>query len=75
VPTIVSAIGSAAELPAGAAVQLSAGATPADVAGAILALLDDPARRKALSEGARAYAATLSFETVAEALYALLAAP
>jgi glycosyltransferase involved in cell wall biosynthesis len=68
IPTIVSALGSAAELPDDAAVKLAPGAAPADLAAEILALLSDPGRRKGLSEGARAYAATLSFESVAEEL-------
>jgi glycosyltransferase involved in cell wall biosynthesis len=72
IPTIVSALGSAAELPNDAAVKLPTGATPEDLAAEILALLSDPGRRKGLSEGARAYAATLSFESVAEELYGLL---
>ncbi|TMK52843.1 MAG: glycosyltransferase [Actinobacteria bacterium] len=72
IPTILSALGSAAELPDDAAIKLPTGATPTDLAAEILALLDDAARRKALSEGARAYAATLSFEAVAEELYGLL---
>ena len=72
IPTIVTALGSAAELPDDAAVKLPTGATPADLAAEILGLLDDAARRKGLSEGARAYAATLSFEAVAEKLYRVL---
>lgn len=72
VPTIVSALGSAAELPPDAAVQLPAEATPADLAAEILALLADPARRKALGEGARAFATTLSFEAVADRLVEVL---
>ncbi|HMC05696.1 MAG TPA: glycosyltransferase [Actinomycetota bacterium] len=72
IPTIVTALGSAAELPDDAAVKLPTGATPADLAAEILGLLDDAARRKGLSEGARAYAATLSIEAVAKKLYRVL---
>jgi glycosyltransferase involved in cell wall biosynthesis len=72
VPTIVSALGSAAELPEDAVLKVDPGVSAGDLAVAILALLDDPARRRSLSEGARSYAATLSFEAVAEQLYALL---
>jgi glycosyltransferase involved in cell wall biosynthesis len=72
IPTIVSALGSAAELPDDAAIKLPTGATPDDLAAEILGLLGDPGRRKGLSEGARAYAATLTFESVAEDLYGLL---
>ena len=48
------------------------GATAEGLAAEILGLLGDPGRRKGMSEGARAYAATLSFESVAEELYGLL---
>jgi glycosyltransferase involved in cell wall biosynthesis len=72
IPTIVSALGSAAELPDDAAVKLPTGATTEALAAEILGLLSDPGRRKGLSEGARAYAASLSFESVAEELYGLL---
>jgi len=68
IPTIVSALGSAAELPDDAAVKLPTGATAEGLAAEILGLLGDPGRRKGMSEGARAYAATLSFESVAEEL-------
>jgi glycosyltransferase involved in cell wall biosynthesis len=72
IPTIVSALGSASELPDDAAVKLPTGSTPEGLAAEILGLLGDPGRRKSLSEGARAYAASLSFESVAEELYGLL---
>lgn len=72
VPTIVSTLGSAAELPDDAAVKVPPGATPASLAAEILSLLGDPGRRKSLGEAARAYAATLSFEAVAGELYGLL---
>ena len=72
IPTIVSALGSAAELPDDAAVKLPTGASPAALAAEILGLLGDPGRRKGLSEAARGYAATLSFEAVAEELYGVL---
>ena len=65
----MSALGSAAELPDAAAVKLPMGATPADLAAEILGLLGGPRRRKGLGEAARAYAATRSFEAVAEELY------
>ncbi|HKN50543.1 MAG TPA: glycosyltransferase, partial [Actinomycetota bacterium] len=72
IPTVVSALGSAAELPDDAAVKLPTGATPADLAVEILALLDDPGRRKGFSEGARAYAASLSFDSVAADLLCVI---
>jgi glycosyltransferase involved in cell wall biosynthesis len=73
VATIVSALGSAAELPDDADVKVPPGATPASLAAEVLGLLGDPGRRKSLGEAARAYAATLSFEAVAEELYGVLA--
>jgi glycosyltransferase involved in cell wall biosynthesis len=72
IPTIVSALGSAAELPDDAVLKLPTGAKPEQLAAEILGLLDDAGRRKALSEAARAYAATVSFESVARELYGLL---
>src|SRR5439155_18366759 len=72
IPTVVSALGSAAELPDDAAVKLPTGATPTDLAVEILALLDDPGRRKGFSEGARAYAASLSFDSVAADLLCVI---
>lgn len=75
VPTIVSALGSAAGLPDDAVLKVDPAASAGDLAAAILALLDDPVRRTALSEAARAYAATLSFGAVAAQLLAVLERP
>ncbi|MEA2589119.1 MAG: hypothetical protein QOH66_2046, partial [Actinomycetota bacterium] len=72
IPTIVTALGSAAELPDDAAVKLPTESPPEALAAEILGLLSDPGRRKGLSEAARAYAASLSFESVAAELYGML---
>ena len=48
------------------------GAVAEALAAEILGLLSDPGRRKGLSEAARAYAVSVSFESVAEELYGLL---
>lgn len=65
VPTVVTAIGSAAELPGEAAVKVQPDVSSAGLAAVILGLLEDPERRRSLAEGARAYAATRSFSVVA----------
>ena len=68
VPTVVSAVGSARELPDDAVVKVPTGIAPADLAAVVAGLLDDPARREALSRAAAGCAAGRSFARTAEAL-------
>ena len=69
VPTIVTAIGPARELPPGSVVPLPPFARPDQVAAAIDELLRDPVRRTGLARAAREYAATRTFERIARRLY------
>jgi glycosyltransferase involved in cell wall biosynthesis len=66
-PTIVSDLGWAAELPAGAVVRVPVAAEPALIAERIEALLEDRGARTRLARAARAHAAACSFERVADA--------
>jgi glycosyltransferase involved in cell wall biosynthesis len=74
IPTIVTGLGSAAELPADAAVAVPPGVDAAALAAEISALLGDPARRRALAAAARRFAASRSFPAIAEELYAWILA-
>ena len=74
VPTIVTAIGAAREIPQGAAVGVPADVSPPALATAIDALLSDTHRRAALSAGALAHAANHTYAAAAAALYEKLAA-
>ena len=57
VPTIVNDTGSAAAIPTGAVVRVPGEASPAELAGAAIELLRDPARQAQISEAATGYAA------------------
>ena len=57
VPTIVNDTGSAAAIPTGAVVRVPREASPAELAGAAIELLRDPARQAAISAAATGYAA------------------
>ena len=72
VPTIVTGIGAARELPATAVVSVASTVTGADLAAAISSLLSDRGRRAELGRQGRAFAAARSFERAAAALYELL---
>jgi glycosyltransferase involved in cell wall biosynthesis len=72
VPTVVSAVGPARDLPDEAVVKVPADVQPAELAGSILALLDVADRRRALGRAAAAYAAERSFPRTARALYEIL---
>jgi len=73
VPTVVTAIGPARELPAGSVVGLAPFAPAEEVAAAVGGLLGDPARRAALAGAAVGYAATRTFALTAERLYDFVA--
>jgi len=65
-PTIVSDLGWAGELPADAVVRVPVAAAPALLAERIEELLEDRARRASVSEAARAHAGASSFDRVAD---------
>jgi glycosyltransferase involved in cell wall biosynthesis len=69
IPTIVTAIGSAAELPDDCVVKVALDITPERLGREIEALLADPPRRARLTEAGIAFAREHSFEHAAEALY------
>lgn len=69
VPTIVTAIGSARELPDACVAKVERDISPASLAAEIVDLLDDSERRAAMSEAGVAFARERSFEAVAEHLY------
>ena len=69
VPTVVTAIGPARELPTGSVAPLPAFARPEEVAAAIDELLGDPNRQVALARAAQDYAATRTFGRTARRLY------
>jgi glycosyltransferase involved in cell wall biosynthesis len=69
VPTIVTAIGSAAELPDDCVVKVPRDVSADDLGDEIAALLADASRREHLGRAAIAYAREHSFERVAEVLY------
>ena len=74
VPTIVTGIGAARELPADAVVSVPSAVTADELADAIASLLDDATRRDELARAGRAFAATRTFEAAASAIYELLSA-
>ena len=74
VPTIVTDLGAASELPGNAVVKVAVDITPSQLASQIDKIMDDPARRRALSAGSRAYARDHSFERVAARLAEILLA-
>lgn len=65
-PTVVTDLGWASELPADAVARLPIDATPRLLADRVSALIDDPHERQALSDGALALANASSFPRVAE---------
>jgi glycosyltransferase involved in cell wall biosynthesis len=65
-PTIVSSLGWAAQLPRGVVEQVPAGADPHLIAGRMLAILTNETLQRSLQEGAREYARAHSFQVVAE---------
>jgi glycosyltransferase involved in cell wall biosynthesis len=69
---VLTNVGAAHELPSGVVELLPADATAADVAAAIVTLLDDDRRRHALETAAAAYARANHFGAVAERVLALL---
>jgi glycosyltransferase involved in cell wall biosynthesis len=73
VPTVVSAIGAAGELPHDAVETVAAGASPADIAVVLGRLLDDLRAKDRLTQAARAHAATNGFDRSAAALLDVLA--
>lgn len=75
VPTVVGEAGSLAELPDGAVVHVPADADATALAGAVGALLADDARRRALADGARAFAAANGFDAAADRLLTALFGP
>ena len=71
VPTIVTAIGPARDIPDGTVVHVAQDAPAVDLAGAITRVLSSPTRRRALGNAAQAYAREHSFARAAQALYDL----
>jgi glycosyltransferase involved in cell wall biosynthesis len=65
-PTILNDHGSARELPDDAVLKVSAQPSPEEVRTALEVLLSDEALRNRLSEGARRYAESVSFENVVD---------
>lgn len=67
-PTIVTAVGPARELPDDAVVKVEPTISPEELAQEILALVADGDRRAGLRRGATAFAATATFDRLAEEL-------
>jgi len=72
VPLIVSDVGWMGELPDNAAAKVPVEVTPGGLAEACARLLEDPAARITLANGARAYADDHSFKAAASALLQFL---
>jgi glycosyltransferase involved in cell wall biosynthesis len=72
VPTVVSALGAARELPDEVVVKVDRDVTAAALAETLRALLADDARRRRLREAGIAYARDHAFARVAEELYELV---
>jgi glycosyltransferase involved in cell wall biosynthesis len=68
-PTVVSDIGYARDLPSDAAVRVATDIGPADLATEVVALVGDAARLARLRAGAIAYADAHTFSYVAETIY------
>jgi glycosyltransferase involved in cell wall biosynthesis len=68
-PTLVTAIGSARELPRDAVVKVDQGVTPRRLADTIIELLRDASRRASLSRAGKAVARQNSYERAASLLY------
>jgi glycosyltransferase involved in cell wall biosynthesis len=75
VPTIVTRVGWMAELPDEAVAMVELGADAGEVAAAILGLLDDPDRWRALGEAGARHARDTNFAWAAEALYRAILEP
>jgi UDP:flavonoid glycosyltransferase YjiC (YdhE family) len=76
IPTIVTAIGAHAELPARAALQIPAGTSAHEIAGHLRTVLSDREQQQTLSRSALEHAGRSSFSAAAGALTeALCAAP
>jgi glycosyltransferase involved in cell wall biosynthesis len=73
VPTVVTGLGPARDLPDEAVVKVSPAVEAFELGACLTALLADDDRRRALGRAAAAYAAGRSFAAAAEALYRLLA--
>ncbi len=73
-PTLVTDIGSFAELPAEVAARVPADVSPDGLAASLAGLLADRGRQERLRAGALAYAAAHSFDRVAGALWSRLVA-
>jgi glycosyltransferase involved in cell wall biosynthesis len=69
VPVIVTAIGSAKELPDNCAIKVERDVSPDELADDIQRLLGDHARRATIREAGLRYAREHSFERVADELY------
>lgn len=69
VPTIVTRLGSAAELPDAATVKVARDVTPEALGRQIVSLLRDPERRTRLGAAATAFARSNSFDHVARILF------
>jgi glycosyltransferase involved in cell wall biosynthesis len=72
VPTVVTGIGAARDLPDAAVRKVAPDVSAADLAAVITALLDDTAERRRMSEAALAYAREHTFDAAARALYRVL---
>ena len=68
VPSVVSSIGSFRDLPEGLAVMVEPDIDPRRLAATLMDVLDDPARRRAMSERGRSYAAAHTYRDAAESL-------
>jgi glycosyltransferase involved in cell wall biosynthesis len=69
IPTVVTAIGSAAELPDECVVKVERDIGPQALGREVRALLGDEDRRRRLADAGQAYARSHSFERVAEIVY------
>ncbi len=72
VPTVVTDLGAMTELPADAVVKVDPAASAPELAGALVSLLTDDAKRAGLTEGAQAYARANSYSQAAAVLAKLL---
>jgi glycosyltransferase involved in cell wall biosynthesis len=66
---IVTRIGASRDLPAGGVVGVDPSVAAAELAGVVVELLGDPARRRDLAAAARAYAAAHTYAVVAQRLF------
>jgi hypothetical protein len=68
VPTVVSDLGAMAELPDDVAPKVSIGCTPTELAAVLTGLLTDDDARRAVSDGALAYARANTYARAARTL-------